>query len=59
MTQANEIAALRDALRKIIAVPVGYHAAAKMEGIARAALDAAKTSAVPTPAILGDQGDAG
>lgn len=29
---------LREALAKIIAVPTGYHAAAKMEGIARAAL---------------------
>ncbi|MCX7319238.1 MAG: hypothetical protein NT113_06995 [Hyphomicrobiales bacterium] len=38
MTQASEIAALREALREIIAIPVGYHAAAKMEGIARAAL---------------------
>ena len=29
---------LREALSKIVAVPTGYHAAAKMEGIARAAL---------------------
>lgn len=32
---------LREALAKIIAVPVGYHAAAKMEGIARTALSRA------------------
>lgn len=29
---------LREALSQIIAVPTGYHAAAKMESIARAAL---------------------